>query len=40
MFNVEKLEVWQEAIDFTDKVYTLTRTFKLSGLRKSLLKSP
>ena len=27
MFNFEKLEVWQEAINFADSVYTLTRTF-------------
>ena len=27
MFNFEKLEVWQEAIDFADTIYTLTRTF-------------
>ena len=27
MFNFEKLEVWQEAINFADTVYTLTRTF-------------
>jgi len=27
LFNFEKLEVWQEAIDFADTVYTLTRTF-------------
>jgi four helix bundle protein len=27
MFNFEKLEVWQEAIDFADTVYTITRTF-------------
>jgi len=27
MFNFEKLEVWQEAINFADAVYTLTRIF-------------
>jgi four helix bundle protein len=27
MFNFEKLETWQEAINFADTVYTLTRTF-------------
>jgi four helix bundle protein len=27
MFNFEKLEVWQEAINFADSVYTLNRTF-------------
>ncbi len=27
MFNFEKLEIWQEAINFTDAIYTLTRTF-------------
>jgi four helix bundle protein len=27
MFNFEKLDVWQEAIDFADLVYTLTGTF-------------
>jgi four helix bundle protein len=27
MFNFEKLEVWQEAIDFADSVYSVTRTF-------------
>lgn len=27
MFNFEKLEVWQEAIHFADKVYSLTRIF-------------
>jgi four helix bundle protein len=27
MFNFEKLEVWPEAINFADTVYTLTRTF-------------
>ena len=27
MFNFEKLEVWQKAIDFTDLVYKLTRQF-------------
>jgi len=27
MFNFEKLEVWQEAIDFADSVYVLTRNF-------------
>jgi hypothetical protein len=27
MFNFEKLEVWQEAIQFADSVYTITRTF-------------
>ena len=27
MFNFEKLGVWQEAIQFADSVYTITRTF-------------
>jgi len=27
MFNFEKLEIWQEAINFADMVYTLTRNF-------------
>ena len=27
MFNFEKLEVWQKAIDFADLVYSLTRHF-------------
>ena len=27
MFNLEKLEVWQEAIEFADFVYTVTRAF-------------
>jgi hypothetical protein len=27
MFNFEKLEVWQEAINFADSVYAVTRTF-------------
>jgi four helix bundle protein len=27
MFRFEKLEVWQEAIEFADTVYTLTQTF-------------
>jgi four helix bundle protein len=27
MFNFEKLEVWQKAIDFADLVYTTTRNF-------------
>ena len=27
MFNFEKLEVWQKAINFADSVYTRTRTF-------------
>src|SRR5437762_12790251 len=27
MFNFEKLDVWQEAIDFADLVYKLTRQF-------------
>ena len=27
MFNFEKLEVWQKAIDFADLVYSSTRTF-------------
>ncbi len=27
MFNFEKLETWQEAINFADLVYTLTRNF-------------
>jgi four helix bundle protein len=27
MFNFEKLDVWQKAIDFADLVYKLTRQF-------------
>ena len=27
MFNFEKLDVWQKAIDFADLVYTVTREF-------------
>ena len=27
MFNFEKLDVWQEAIEFADFVYSVTRTF-------------
>jgi four helix bundle protein len=27
MFNFEKLEVWQKAIDFADLIYTDTRSF-------------
>ncbi|MBI5384786.1 MAG: four helix bundle protein [Verrucomicrobia bacterium] len=27
MFNFEKLEVWQKAIDFADVIYSLTRGF-------------
>jgi four helix bundle protein len=27
MFNFEKLEVWQKAIDFADLVYVVTRAF-------------
>lgn len=27
MFNFEKLEVWQKAIDFADLVYSATRSF-------------
>ena len=27
MFNFEKLDTWQRAIDFADLVYTLTRAF-------------
>ena len=27
MFNFEKLEVWQKAIDFADNVYRATKTF-------------
>ena len=27
MFNFEKLEVWQKAVDFADLVYSSTRTF-------------
>jgi four helix bundle protein len=27
MFNFEKLEVWREAIDFADFVYSITRAF-------------
>jgi len=31
MFNFDKLEVWPEAINFADTVYTLTRTFPETG---------
>jgi len=27
MFNFEKLEVWQKAIDFPDLIYAMTRAF-------------
>ena len=27
MFNFEKLDVWQEAINFADFVYSVTRAF-------------
>jgi four helix bundle protein len=27
MFNFEKLEVWKQAIEFADTVYSLTKTF-------------
>ena len=27
MFNFEKLEVWQKAIDFADDIYVVTKTF-------------
>jgi four helix bundle protein len=27
MFNFEKLEVWQEVVNFADFVYSITRTF-------------
>jgi len=27
MFNFEKLETWQDAINFADTIYSLTRTF-------------
>ena len=27
MFNLEKLEVWQKAIDFADFVYAVTKSF-------------
>jgi four helix bundle protein len=27
MFNFEKLEVWQAAIEFADRVYSITRAF-------------
>jgi four helix bundle protein len=29
MFNFEKLDVWQKAIDFADLIYNETRTFPL-----------
>ena len=35
MFNLEKLDVWQKAIDFADLVYSSTRTFP-SGERFGL----
>jgi four helix bundle protein len=27
MFNFEKLEVWHEAINFADTIYTVTKAF-------------
>ncbi len=27
MFRFEKLEVWQKAVEFADRVYTVTRQF-------------
>jgi len=39
MFNFEKLEVWQKAIDFADKVYKITKAFpkeELFGLSNQL----
>lgn len=27
MFNFEKLEAWQEAVAFADRIYSITRTF-------------
>lgn len=27
MFNFEKLDVWNEAIEFADQIYRITRTF-------------
>jgi hypothetical protein len=40
MFNFEKLEVWREAMDFADFVYSITRAFPDEdrfGPRRSLL---
>jgi hypothetical protein len=37
MFNFEKIEVWQKAIDFADFVYGEEQSRMLSGLRKSLV---
>ena len=37
MFNFEKLDVWQKAIDFADFIYSATRDFPLEerfGLTK------
>ena len=42
MFNFEKLEVWQKAIDFTDLVYNETRAFPTEerfGLTNQLRKA-
>lgn len=39
MFRFEKLEVWREAMDYTNKVYDITETFpksELSGLTSQL----
>ena len=38
MFNFEKFEVWQKAIDFAGTVYTAAeeQSRMLSGLRRSL----
>jgi hypothetical protein len=40
MFNFEKLDVWHKAVDFTDLIYTNTRSFpnpkRLSTLNSQL----
>jgi len=38
MFNFEKLETWQKAIDFAGLVYSLRRNFP-GEERRSILKS-
>ena len=37
MFNVEKLEVWQKAIDFADLIYNETRRFPVPLVRQKLI---
>jgi hypothetical protein len=37
MFNFEKLEVWQKAIDFADIIYNETRAFPVEECAASRL---